>query len=68
MNVPGKMCLIMSKDKSLVFMLRMSLLDRDINILLGRRTKERNQMTQKLWMGRREGQRWAVRSSNLFQI
>ena len=32
MNVPGKMCLIMSKDKSMVFMLRMSSTYQDINI------------------------------------
>ena len=32
MNVPGKMCLIMSKDKSMVFVLRMSSTYQGINI------------------------------------
>ena len=34
MNVPGKMCLIMSKDKSMVFIQRMSSTCQDINTIL----------------------------------
>ena len=33
MNVPGKMCLIMSKDKSMVFIQRMSSTCQDINTI-----------------------------------